>query len=323
VNEPALIAAVGLVLILAAGWGWSVVAERRRRETRAHLTVLVTGAQPRTESGGALSLRRPDPARGAGWLGLLPARILQHRAGELNSTGDRVKSWHLVAAAGFSMLLSAGLLGYLDWPVVLAAPIVVGTGIVVAIMYLRAAQRRFQRRFVEAFPEALDVIMRAVRAGLPVLDAIEAAAVTVSEPVAGEFRRVLDELRIGLDLEHVLQNAADRVRVNDFRFFAATLVLQRRTGGSLADTLSNLSGVIRRRKEIRLKASALTAESRATAWVVAGVPFVMVGLMYFINPPLISLLFTDPRGHVLLGIGISLLITGFILMHAMLKKALR
>jgi tight adherence protein B len=100
-------------------------------------------------------------------------------------------------------------------------------------------------------------------------------------------------------------------------------MLQRRTGGSLAETLANLAGVIRRRKEIRLKASALTAESRATAWVVGAVPFVMVGLMYLINPPLISLLFTDPRGKILLYIGMFLLVSGFVVMRAMIKKAVR
>jgi tight adherence protein B len=323
VNNPGLLAAIGLVLVLAAGWGWVVVAERRHRETQARLSaVLVAAPQSRVDSGGAVSLRR-GAAGAVGGLGLLPARIQQYVAGELGGTGDRLKSWHLAAAAGLGMLLSATLFAILGWPIALAAPIVVCTGIAFAVMYLRAAQRRFQRRFVEVFPEALDVIVRAVRAGLPVLDAIEAAVVTVSEPVAGEFRRIMDELRIGLDLEHVLQNAADRIRVNDFRFFAATLVLQRRTGGSLADTLTNLAGVIRRRKEIRVKAGALTAEARATAWVVGIMPFALIGIMYGLNRPLFLILFTDPRGKMILGVALFFLVSGFVLMRAMIKKTIR
>ena len=101
------------------------------------------------------------------------------------------------------------------------------------------------------------------------------------------------------------------------------MALQRRTGGSLSDTLSNLAGLIRRRREIRLKARALTAEARATAYLLGVLPFVMMGLMYLINRPLISMLFSDPRGHVILGFAMVMLVFGFMVMSVMIKKALR
>jgi tight adherence protein B len=325
VNNPALLAAAGLVLLFAVGWTWSTLTERRKRGVQARLAAVLVGTpESALRSNLSVSLRREAPTRATGVLGFLPARTHQYLAMQLAATGNRLNGWHLAFVAGLAALLTAGLLiGVLEFPLLIVAPPVLAAAVGAAVFSLRVAQQRFQRRFLDGFPEALDVIVRAVRAGLPVLDAIEAAVVTVREPVAGEFRKILDELRIGLDLEHVLDNAANRIQVNDFRFFAATLVLQRRTGGSLAETLANLAGLIRRRKEIRMKARTLTAESRATAVLVGALPFVMTGVMYLINPATTSLLFTDPRGKFLLGIGISLLVCGFVLMRAMIRKAFR
>jgi tight adherence protein B len=211
----------------------------------------------------------------------------------------------------------------LRWPHLVTAPLALAAGVAAANARLRSAQRRFQRQFIDRFPDALDVMVRAVRAGLPVLDAIEAAAGSVPDPVGSEFTRLLDELRIGVEMEESLERAANRIRVNDFRFFAATLVLQRRTGGALAETLGNLAGLIRRRKEVRLKASAISAESRATAYLLGALPIAMFGVMYLINPGLIMLLFTDSRGRVILGIAVVMLVMGFALMNVMIKKASR
>jgi tight adherence protein B len=324
-NHPELLAAIALVVVLAVVWLSTVFAERRRRGLQERLAAVVSAAPPaRVGSDGSVSLRRGRPTGSAARLRLLPTTLLHRLAEELGATGDRVTLAQLVLTAVVGALAAAGLLlGVLRWPIFMTAPLVLASGFAVAAAYLRFARRRFQQRFVDLFPEALDVIVRAVRAGLPVLDAIESTVVNVSEPVAGEFRKLLDELRIGVDLEEVLEHAGNRIRVNDFRFFAVTLVLQRRTGGSLAETLANLAGLIRRRKEIRLKARALSAESRATAYVVGILPFVMIGIMFLINPGLISLLFTDPRGEVMLGIGISLLVLGFVVMRAMITRALR
>jgi tight adherence protein B len=171
------------------------------------------------------------------------------------------------------------------------------------------------------FPDALDLIVRAVRSGLPAPEAIELVTHEVRPPVATEFRKILDELRIGTGIDEALQRAADRIRVPDFRFFAVSLLLQRQTGGGIAETLSNLSGIIRQRKALRMKARALTAEAQASAAIIATAPF-GVGL-FVINRDLIAVLFIDPRGRFMLGIAVASLLTGIAVMRALIKKNLR
>jgi tight adherence protein B len=324
-SNPTLLACMALVVFLAGGWLVATIAERRRRDMRGRLTAVLTGAPERNAAlDGSVALRRAIPHGARGGLRLLPRSVYQQLTKELGATGDRLTITTLLVAAFIGALLAAGLsAGVLQWPLVLTVPLALAAAAAAANARLRFAQRRFQRQFVERFPDALDVIVRAVRAGLPVLDAVEAAANGVSEPITGEFNRLLDQLRIGADLEDLLERAAERIRVNDFRFFAATLVLQRRTGGSLAETLSNLAGLIRRRKEVRLKVSALSAESRVSSYVIGALPVVMMAVMYLVNPKLVGLLFTDPRGKVILGIAIFLLLSGFALMVALIKKASR
>jgi tight adherence protein B len=120
-----------------------------------------------------------------------------------------------------------------------------------------------------------------------------------------------------------LNNAADRVRVPDFRFFVASIVLQRRTGGGLAETLVNLSTLIRQRKALRLKARALTAESKASAALISCMPFIAGAGLYLTKPDMMSLLFVDRRGRFMLGLAIVSLLLGVVTMSAIIKRALR
>ena len=323
-RHPEVIAAVLLAVVLAVAWLAAAANERRRRGVQSRLAaVMVNAPQARSEAGLVTpQLRRTSTLAGAsrGWL--VPSRLRQSLAIELAATGDRVSAMQLAVVGVVVALLGGGVcLLVLRWPAIIAVLLGVGGGFVAAAGFLRSAQQRFQRRFVDLFPEALDVIVRAVRAGLPVLDAMEAATGTIGEPIAGEFGRLLDELRIGIDLEAALEHATERIRVADFRFFCATLILQRRTGGSLAETLANLAALIRRRKEVRLKARALSAESRATAYVIGTLPFLLAAVMFFVNPGLISLLVTDHRGKIMLGIAVVFFITGFAMMRSMIKRA--
>jgi len=124
-------------------------------------------------------------------------------------------------------------------------------------------------------------------------------------------------------MDEALRRAALRVRVPDFWFYVVALALQRRTGGSLAETLGNLSSVIRRRKEIRLKARALTAESKASAVVLAIVPFFVAGVLFLITPDLMSVLIQDPRGRFMLGLAVLSVAAGVAVMAVMIERSLR
>jgi tight adherence protein B len=124
-------------------------------------------------------------------------------------------------------------------------------------------------------------------------------------------------------METALQHAADRIRVPDFNFFVVSLLLQRQTGGGIAETLSNLSTIIRQRKALRLKARALTAEATASAAIVAATPFVAGGGLFLINRELMSILFVDPRGRFMLGLAIVCLLLGIAAMKVTIEKSLR
>jgi tight adherence protein B len=130
-------------------------------------------------------------------------------------------------------------------------------------------------------------------------------------------------MQIGVEMIAALEQMADRVRVPDFRFLVVALTLQRKTGGALAETLTNLSAVIRARKALRLKARALSAEAKASAAVLAALPFVVGVLMYILNRDLGNVLLYDPRGRFMIGVAFLSLLTGLGIMSAMVKRALR
>jgi tight adherence protein B len=185
---------------------------------------------------------------------------------------------------------------------ILGLPLTVATllsslgAVVAAILLLAIAQSRYRNRFLDVFPDALDLVRRAVKAGLPVNEALASAGREIADPVGSELRRTLDQVQIGVAMIDALQQTSNRVRVADFRFLVVALSMQQKTGGSLAETLTNLSAVIRARKALRLKARALSAEAKASAAVLAVLPFVVGGAMYLMNRDLMLSLFVDPRG---------------------------
>jgi tight adherence protein B len=313
--EEILLAAVGSAAMFGVALLWVSRVERRRASLEARLKAIARGASRADTL--VESLRRPSPRRRA-----VPTMLATRLDFAFAATGSRIGLPHLAAAgiiaavssglgasgAGFRPVFAVGLSGV----AALGAP----------ALLLRIAQGRYQRRFLDVFPGALDLIVRAVRAGLPAPEAIEMMAREIGPPVGTEFRRILDEMRIGTEMDVALQHAAERIRIPDFRFFVVSLLLQRQTGGGIAETLSNLSTIIRQRKALRQKARALTAEAQASAAVVTTTPFIAGGGFFLINRELMSVLFLDPRGRFMLGLAIVCLVSGFAAMKALIKKNL-
>ncbi|RXZ36346.1 pilus assembly protein [Oxalobacteraceae bacterium CAVE-383] len=176
---------------------------------------------------------------------------------------------------------------------------------------------RFRTRFLTVFPETLDLIIRAVRAGIPVVQAISTAGRETDEPVRATFRTMGDALRLGADLDEVLDHAVKRLQIADFSFFSVCLLLQRETGGNLAETLENLAGIIRSRRDIRLKTKALTAEGRLSTNIISAVPFAITGMLYLVNRPYIEVLFNTRAGHKILTLAAVLLTIGLWMVRKM------
>ena len=155
-------------------------------------------------------------------------------------------------------------------------------------------QRRV-KKFNSNFPDAIELMVRGLRSGLPITETLGIVAGEISGPVGLEFRMVADKMKIGRTMEAALQDTADRLGTPEFQFFVITLAIQRETGGNLAETLSNLADVLRKRAQMKLKIRAMSSESKASAWIVGSLPFVVFTLVWFINPNYMAGFFTDQR----------------------------
>lgn len=173
----------------------------------------------------------------------------------------------------------------------------------------RLIKRRINK-FNVNFPDAIELMVRGLRSGLPITETLGIVASEIQGPVGIEFRIVSDKMKIGRTMEAALQETADRLGTPEFQFFVITLAIQRETGGNLAETLSNLADVLRKRAQMKLKIRAMSSESKASAYIVGSLPFIVFGLVYMMNPTYMGKFFTDERlmvagigGMIWMGIG--------------------
>jgi tight adherence protein B len=285
-----------MVTVVLPHWWWSSPAARVRGRLARH----VEGRLPVKRSAVEVAriFGRPQDRRENPLVRLVRAKFTHLGGGRtVNLLVLGAASSAVVAAVALVLVVGLAV------PTALVAGGVVG--LAVAVLALRELDRRWQIAFLENFNDAIDLIIRAVRSGIPVNEAIRQAGNEVNEPVMSEFRRIADSIDLGVDMRDALRQAADRVALSDFDFFVVCLVLQRETGGQLTETLEGLTHILRRRKEIRLKVRALTAEGRMTAMIVGALPVVVAGLMYMLDPDHIMRL-TEPglgRGMLYYGLG--------------------
>jgi tight adherence protein B len=174
--------------------------------------------------------------------------------------------------------------------------------------------KRRVAKFNSNFPDAIELMVRGLRSGLPITETLTIVAGEITGPVGVEFRIVADKMKIGRTMEAALQETADRLGTPEFQFFVITLAIQRETGGNLAETLSNLADVLRKRAQMKLKIRAMSSESKASAYIVGALPFIVFGLVYMINPHYMGGFFTDQRlmvagigGMIWMGIGAAIM----------------
>jgi len=196
-----------------------------------------------------------------------------------------------------------------------------GTVVGGVMPYSYATHRRNKRfhKFEEIFPEAIDTLARAVRAGHAFTTALELIAAEVAEPVASEFRKLYEEQKFGLPVRDALVNFTTRVPLVDVKFFVTAVMLQRETGGNLAEILDNLSYVIRERFKILRQVRVYTAQGRLTMMLLMGLPPIIVALMLVTSPGYIRPLFNDPIGHALIVAGVVLQTVGYFVIRKLIR----
>jgi tight adherence protein B len=218
--------------------------------------------------------------------------LLRHR---LSQTGY---SWTLaqygLASLGLVCVVGA-YLAYKGLPMPL--PIFVGLFIGIGLPHFVIGKliKRRVAQFTSKFPDAIELMVRGLRSGLPISETMGIVATELPGPVGVEFQGVADKMKIGRTMEVALQETADRLGTPEFQFFVITLAIQRETGGNLAETLANLADVLRKRAAMKLKIRAMSSESKASAYIVGSLPFIVFGLVWMISPGYMAPFFTEQR----------------------------
>jgi tight adherence protein B len=195
--------------------------------------------------------------------------------------------------AGFMLLCNANLL------VVLAAACVGGFGFPAWV--LNFLRKRRLKKFVDEFPNAVDIIIRGVKAGMPLGDCLRVIAAEAAEPVRGEFRQIVEAQTMGLSTSEAIDRIVERVPLPEASFFAIVINIQQKAGGNLAEALGNLSGVLRDRKKMKTKIKSVSSEAKTSAYIIGSLPFFVSGMVWFTSPKYMEILWTTQSGQIALG----------------------
>lgn len=237
----------------------------------------------------------------------------------LNQTG---RSWtlaqYVLASIGLAAAMIAGL-SFKGVPLLLALPAGLLVGLGLPHIVISKLIKRRVNKFTSKFPDAIELMVRGLRSGLPISETIGIVADELPEPVCTEFRAVSDKMKIGRTMDAALQETALRLGTPEFQFYVISLAIQRETGGNLAETLSNLADVLRKRSSMKLKIRAMSSESKASAWIVGALPFIVFGLIWFINGKYMQNFFIDERLMIAGGIGLVWMSIGAFIMSKMVN----
>ena len=257
----------------------------------------------------AIAARKPKSFKVAGSGSRMDALAIR-----LNRSG---KSWTLTqyfyASGGIAIVFAVIIYLRTSAPLMsLGVGLFLGAGI--PHMAVNFFIKRRTNQFNAKFPDAIELLVRGLRSGLPVTETLTVVAQEVEGPVGEEFKSITDRIRVGRTMEDSLQATADRLGIPEFNFFCITLAIQRETGGNLAETLSNLADVLRKRSQMKLKIRAMSSESKASAYIVGSLPFIVFIMIWWINPSYLAGFFAEDRlivaglgGMCWMGIGVFIM----------------
>jgi tight adherence protein B len=309
-----LLVGCGLMALMVIGYmlvsGPSAAREAQRRmEALRFRHSESTDTKVESQLKKAIAARKPTVHKVAGSTSRIEALALR-----LDRTGQK---WSVAQYfyASFGLALAVAVIVYLRS----GAPLLsLGLGLLVGAGLPHLVVGHFIKRRTNAFnarfPDAIELLVRGLRSGLPVTETLQVVAQEVPGPVGVEFKGVVERTKIGRTMEDALQDTADRLAIPEFNFFCIALAIQRETGGNLAETLSNLADVLRKRAQMKLKIRAMSSESKASAYIVGALPFLVFAMIWWINPGYVGGFFEDER-LIVTGLGglVWMSIGGFIM----------
>ena len=284
-----VLAVLGIGYSALAGPSAAKASQRRLQQVRyRHSENTETKVESQLKK--AIAARKPKLHKIAGSTSRVDALAIR-----LDRTG---KNWTLTQYfyASLGIALVVALIVFLRSGALalsLGIGLVAGAGIPHFIVGWNIKKRT--NRFNAKFPDAIELLVRGLRSGLPVTETLSVVAQEIPGPVGQEFKGIVERIKIGRTMEESLQETADRLGIPEFNFFCITLAIQRETGGNLAETLSNLADVLRKRSQMKLKIKAMSSESKASAYIVGALPFIVFSLIWWINPSYIGEFFVDER----------------------------
>ncbi|GGF93370.1 MULTISPECIES: type II secretion system F family protein [Rhizobium] len=243
-----------------------------------------------------------------------------------NSLKSRLAQTGIAVTMGRFYAMSAGL-GILASLValIIGMPLLasLGAGFVFAFGFPRWVIgfliKRRRNKFLEEFPNALDVMVRSIKSGLPLNDAIRLIAADGREPVKREFQRVVESQKVGLSIPDACARMLQTMPLSEVSFFSIVIAIQSQAGGNLSEALGNLGKVLRERRKMKAKVSALSMEAKASAVIIGALPFIVATLVYLTSPQYMMILFTDPRGHIIMLVSGVWMSIGILVMRNMIN----
>jgi tight adherence protein B len=313
-----LLVGAALVLCAAAIGVSAILQEQRRRRQFRDRMALVAGAYMRVNPLAVMGRGAAARSEPAARLVTAAARLFGYDPA--HAEHYPMRWWLVLGGALIAARAASALVGIMagDWSLLIMPLAWVMCG---RLIFGWSEQRRRDALY-QQFPDALAMVVRAVRVGVPISEGIRTVAREAPVPTGPEFGLLHDRVAIGVTLEDALREMAERNQLAEYRFFATALALQSRTGGGLAEALEGLADVMRRRLALKARGLALAAEAKTSIAILASLPFVSGGALAVLNPRYIGRLFDDPGCEKVLMAAVALLGSGLLVMRGMIRKAL-
>jgi tight adherence protein B len=315
-----VLAMIVLVMLSAGGIAYAMFFDKAESEnlTQSRIGRIVASGAPQPVEDGSANRRRTVQSALKDFEEKVKAREKQSKSPPLGVRLSQAglswtkKTFFIVSGVFGVVFLLLGWLGGGNLLVGLGCAVVGALGF--PNWLVNFLRKRRQNKFLDEFPNAVDLIVRGVRSGLPLGDCIRMIATETRDPVAGEFRQIIESTQLGVTVSDACMALYDRMPLQEANFFGIVISIQQKAGGNLSEALANLSKVLRDRRKMKAKIAAMSMEAKASAYIIGSLPFIVTGLVYMTSPSYIMLLFTSHSGNmILLGSGLYMAIGVFVM----------